>query len=93
MTATVGAKVEIDGLDIDPLTLQARFDRMQVADPASPFTNQFDLGPSAFDIDGLQIFAQRLIMDDLRVTQVSLGTKRTTSGALPKPPKPPTAAG
>ena len=50
-SSIVGAKVEIDGLDLDVAGLSIEWQRLQVTDPNSTMQNVIETGRTAFKMD------------------------------------------
>ena len=80
---TVGAKVEIDDLNItfDPIGIE--WNKIQVADPNNPWSNLFETGRVKFSMDAAQLLRGKYIIDTVEVSDFTIGTKRTTDGSLP----------
>jgi uncharacterized protein (TIGR03545 family) len=87
--AAVGAKVEIDNLRLSLSPIAIQFSRLQVANPKDPWKNVFETGKVRFSLDFGQLLRGKYIIETMEVNNLILGTKRTTDGALPKPPPPP----
>ena len=88
-SSIVGAKVEIDNLDISLLGLHARWDSLQVTDPKNTMQNMLVTGRCDFDFRLLPMLSQKLIIDEIAVTNLQSGVPRTTDGKIEKPPKKP----
>ena len=80
----VGARVEIDKLELGISPLGIRFDRLQVANPRDPWTNLFETGRVAFAMDFGQILRDKTIIETIEVNSLILGTRRATDGSLPR---------
>ncbi len=80
----VGARVEIDNLNLGISPLGIRFDRLQVANPRDPWKNLFETGSVAFAMDFGQILRDKTIIETMEVNTLILGTRRTTNGSLPR---------
>ena len=91
MERMVGAKVDVEGLDIDLLGLSAEFDRIIVADKNHEFKNAFESGKGKFDISVMPVFAGKVAINELSLTNVAFGTHRTHSGWLGKAQAPATS--
>ena len=87
--AVVGARVEVDQLHVTLSPVGLRFERLQVANPKDPWKNLFETGRVNFRLDFNQLLWGKFIIDSIEVSNLILGTKRTTDGSLPKPPAPP----
>jgi uncharacterized protein (TIGR03545 family) len=83
----VGAKVEIDDLDLTLSPLGAKFKRLQVTDPHDGWKNLFETGKVQFAVDFGQLLRGKYIIETMEMNNLILGTRRSTNGAIPKPPK------
>lgn len=84
--ATTGAKVEFTKLSVSLSPLGLQWARLQVADPREPMKNTFETGKVQFALNFGQLLRGKYIIETMEVNDLVLGTKRTTSGELPKPP-------
>lgn len=84
----VGARVEIDDLRLTLMPVGMNFARLQVADPADPWTNTFETGEVAFAMDLGQLLRGKFIIETMEVNELIVGTKRSTDGSLEKPADP-----
>ncbi|MEW6509520.1 MAG: TIGR03545 family protein [Bacteroidota bacterium] len=83
----VGAKVEIDGLHLTLFPLGIRWTRLQVTDPNDGWKNVAETGTVRFAMDAGQLLRGKYIIETMEVNELILGTRRTTDGSIPKPPK------
>ena len=86
-TGIVGAKVEIDHLDVSLLGLHMRWDSLQVTDPKQTMKNMLTTGETGFDLQMMPLLSKKVIIDDIMATNVTSGTDRTTDGKIEKKPK------
>jgi uncharacterized protein (TIGR03545 family) len=82
----VGAKVEIDNLRVSLSPIAIQFSRLQVANSHDPWKNVFETGKVRFALNFGQLLRGKYIIETMEVNGLILGTKRSTNGALPKPP-------
>lgn len=87
-----GAPAFLEGVSIDPFSLQAGFDELRLADPARPGVTTFKAGPAEFDLNGLQLFAGKIIIETMRLDGVEIGPawldgSGKDSAAAPPPPQ------
>jgi uncharacterized protein (TIGR03545 family) len=80
----IGAKVEIDDLKIKLFPLSIEWAKIQVANPYDPWTNLFETGNLKFEMDVNQLLRKKYIIETVEVNGLAIGSKRTTSGALPE---------
>jgi len=85
----VGAKVEIDDLRVTLSPIAIQFSRLQVANPRDSWKNIFETGKVRFALNFNQLLRGKYIIETMEVNNLILGTKRSTDGALPKPPPKP----
>ena len=85
----VGAKVEIDDLRVTLSPIAIQFSRLQVANPRDTWKNIFETGKVRFALNFNQLLRGKYIIETMEVNNLILGTKRSTDGALPKPPPKP----
>jgi len=87
--AAVGARVEIDHLHLTLSPLGMEFARLQVANARDPWKNLFETGKTRFALDLGQLLRGKYVIETMEISDLILGTKRTTDGSLPKKPEPP----
>jgi uncharacterized protein (TIGR03545 family) len=80
----VGARVEIDNLDIRPLSLSVEWDRLQVTDPNHTMSNAIESGRAAFRLNPAALLRKKVIIQEMALEDLQWGTPRETDGALPK---------
>jgi uncharacterized protein (TIGR03545 family) len=86
--AMTGAKVEIDKLSVSLSPIGLRWARLQVADPREPMKNMVETGTVQFALNAGQLLRGKYIIETMEINKLILGTKRATSGELPKKPVP-----
>ena len=74
------SKVEIDNLDVSLLSLHFSWDSLQVADPKDPWKNMLTAGKTEFDMEFLPLLYKKKVIDNIQLSNVSWGGKRTTDG-------------
>ncbi|RMF65671.1 MAG: hypothetical protein D6743_07660, partial [Calditrichaeota bacterium] len=79
----VGARVEIDNLDLDLAGLSISLDRLQVANPNDTWKNLLETGRVAFDMQLGPLFEKKVIIEDVTVAGIRVSTRRSTDGRLP----------
>ena len=80
----VGAKVEISGLHVSLIPVGLEWSEIQVANPKNPWRNLVQTGEVKFSMDAGQLLRGKYIIDEVEVTGLAIGNKRTSSGALPE---------
>ncbi|MFQ5639936.1 MAG: TIGR03545 family protein [bacterium] len=81
----VGAKVEIDNLDFRPAELSISLNRVQVTNPNDTWKNLFETGRMSFDVELEPLSRKRVIINDITIADIRIGTKRETDGRLQRP--------
>lgn len=83
----VGAKVEIDDLDISLIGLHVRWQRLQVTNPKNTMKNLIETGKCEFNMEFLPLLSDKIIIENIALTQLRSGTDRETDGRLPREEK------
>ena len=78
----IGAKVEIDDLNLTLFPIGIEFSRLQVANPHDPWENLIETDSVKFDMDAEQLLRGKYIINEIAVHNVSIGTKRKTDGSI-----------
>jgi len=81
-TAGVGAKVELEAVDLTLFPTGLTLTRLQVTNPDEPMTNSVEMVRLTMNLDGLQLLGRKVIIDEMQVDGVQFGTARSTSGAI-----------
>ena len=81
-TTIVGAKVQFDNVDFSFTGLHMRWDSLQVTNPKNTMKNIFTTGPTGFDMRLAPLFSQKVIIENIQMTNVTSGTDRTTDGKI-----------
>lgn len=84
--AVTGARVEIDKLSVSISPLGLRWARLQAADPREPMKNIVETGTVQFALNAGQLLRGKYTIETMEINSLIFGTKRTTSGELPKKP-------
>lgn len=86
-TSLVGAKVELDKVDLTLFPLGLTLTGLQVANPDEPMKNVFEVARISFSIDGANLIRKKYIIEEMAVDGVRLNTERKSSGAVGRPKK------
>ena len=81
-TEAVGARVELDKADLSLFPAGLELFRLQVTNPKQPMTNAVEVANIAMGLDGLNLLQRKVIIEEMTVDGVRLGTPRKTSGAV-----------
>lgn len=81
-THAVGAKVELDDLDLGILPLGMTIDGLQVTNPDKPMTNAVAIKKMGFSLNGLMLFSGKVIIEEMTADGIRLNSPRKTSGAI-----------
>ncbi len=80
----VGAKVEIDGLDLSLTQARLHWKRLQVTDPKHTMRNLFETGNCELNFEFWPLLSRKIIVEKAAVTGLRTNTPRSTDGKLPK---------
>jgi uncharacterized protein (TIGR03545 family) len=81
-TEVVGAKVDLEHADLTIFPAGLTLTRLQVTNPKAPMTNAVEVARIGMGLDGLNLLQRKVIVEEMSVEGVRLGTPRTTSGAV-----------
>ena len=83
-TKIVGARVELEKADLSLFPIGLTLFGLQVTDPDEPMKNAVEIGRIAGTVDSLQLLRRKVIVNEMSVEGVRLGTQRIRSGAISK---------
>jgi uncharacterized protein (TIGR03545 family) len=86
-TSIVGAKVELASADVSLFPFGLTLTRLQVTNPDEPMTNVVEIGRIACTVDGLNLLRRKVIIEEMALEGLKLGTARQTAGAVGHQPK------
>ena len=86
-SSIVGAKVEIDNLDVSITSMKVSWSRIQVTHPQHTMKNMFETGTCMFDMEFWPLLRKKVIIEDFQIQGLKTFTDRETDGALPKAEK------
>lgn len=78
----LGAKVEVEEVDLALFPLRIEINNLQAADPDQPMVNLFEANKINFAVDSEALLWKKVLIDELIIEGVQLATPRTSSGAL-----------
>jgi len=81
-TESLGAKVEIDRLNLSLFPAGIEIKRLQATDPDLPMKNMVEVGLIKFAVDADALLWKKIQIDELNISGIQLGTERAKSGAL-----------
>ena len=82
LTRTNGAEVNLESLDLSAVTGAVSASGIQVTDAKQPQNNQVAIEKIAADAILYDLLLGRLVMENVEVSNVQFGTKRTTPGVV-----------
>ncbi len=80
--AIFGAKAEVDFFDVKLSDLSIEIRGYRVADKDAPMQNLFEVGRMHGDLQIVPLLEKKIVINELAVENISIGTPRTISGAL-----------
>ncbi len=83
-SSIIGAKVEIDNLNISLSQMMISWSRLQVTHPQHTMKNMFETGKSEFNLEFWPLLSKKVIIEDFRIAGFRTFTDRETDGALPE---------
>lgn len=86
-SALLGARVEIDNLDVSLLRLHVRWDSLQATNPNNTMKNILTTGRTEFDMQLVPLLSKKVVIEDIVMTHVTSGTERMTDGKIEKKKK------
>ncbi|MGX5200439.1 TIGR03545 family protein [Aliikangiella sp. IMCC44632] len=78
----LGAKVEINSVDLSLFPLAISLNGLTAADPDAPMKNIFESKLIKFSVDPSALVWKKLVIDELNLSGIQTGTPRSSSGAL-----------
>jgi uncharacterized protein (TIGR03545 family) len=81
-TQAVGAKVELDSVDLDLNPVTLNLNRLQVTNPDAPMRNMMEAGRIQMSLDGYALLRRQFIAENMAVEGLRFDTERSSSGAI-----------
>ncbi|MFN3135470.1 MAG: TIGR03545 family protein [Candidatus Kryptonium sp.] len=79
----VGAKVEIDNLDLSLLKMTLKWQRIQITHPEHTMKNMIETGPVEFKLSPSALLKKKFVIENMQVLNIRTFTDRKTDGRLP----------
>lgn len=86
--AIIGAKVDIEGLRLNPFKLSIQIGSVRITNPANTWKNILDTEKISFKIAPVPLFEGKTVIDEIVVQDLTFNTPRQTDGKLKKEAKP-----
>lgn len=83
----VGAKVEIDNLDVSIFKGYIKWQRIQITHPQYTMKNMIETGPVEFKISIPALLKRKFVIENMHILNIKTFTDRKTDGRLPKKPE------
>lgn len=81
-TQAVGAKVELDSVDLDLNPVTLNLNRLRVTNPDAPMRNIMEAGQIQMSLDGYALLRRQFIAENMAVEGLRFDTERARSGAI-----------
>lgn len=81
-TSTVGAKVELDDVDLSFSPLGVSLIGLKVTNPDEPLQNAIEILQANLSLDPLNLFRRKVVIDEMTIDGVTFNTPRNVSGAI-----------
>lgn len=78
----LGAKVEVEQVDLALFPLRVEINGLQAADPDQPMKNIFETEKISFALDSGALLWKKILVEELTIDGIQINTPRTSSGAL-----------
>lgn len=78
----LGAKVEVDNIELGLFPLTVKINRLKATDPDQPMSNLVEINNIRFGVDSKALMWKKILIEELTLVGVQLNTKRKTSGAI-----------
>lgn len=82
-SSIVGAKVEIDDLDVSLLNLMIKWRRIQITHPEHTMKNMIETGPVEFKLSLPALLKRKIVIENMQILNIKTFTDRKTDGRLP----------
>jgi uncharacterized protein (TIGR03545 family) len=83
-TQMLGAKFDVDQVELHLLPLGVSINGIAATDPDQPMQNLFELKTIKFSIDNSILLWKKILIDELKIEGLKLGTKRKNNGSIEK---------
>jgi uncharacterized protein (TIGR03545 family) len=87
LSRMLDTEVELSGVHLDPLEMRAGFERLRIVQAEDASLYRLVAGPAEFDLNGLQLFAKRLVISRFQVEGLGFGQPRPDFRPPPKEKK------
>lgn len=81
-SSLIGAKVEIDGFDLELLDMHVSLQHLQVTNPKNTMRNTLETGKIDFDVSFWPLLSGKLIVEKMTVKEIQHDTPRKTDGKI-----------
>ena len=86
-TNAVGARVDVEGVDVSLARMDVTVDHLAIANSSSPMTNLMEIGQARLDVDAEHLAHRRLVVRQGVLTGIRFASPRDHSGAVPLEPE------
>lgn len=79
---TLGAKIEIRQVQLALFPLSVEINQLTAANPDQPMSNLFEVAKFKFKLDASELVWKKVLIEELNLTGIKMGTARVSSGEL-----------
>jgi uncharacterized protein (TIGR03545 family) len=89
-TRAIGARVELESADLSLFPLGLKLNGLRIANPDEPMKNAVEVARINLALETLNLLRRKIIIQEMNLDGVQIGTPRKTSGAVVSRPSAPT---
>ncbi len=84
LQAVIGAKVDVERFQLDPINLAVRIGNIQITNPADTWKNLIDTKNISFKLAPVPLYEGKTVIDEIIVEDLTFNAPRKTDGKLNK---------
>jgi uncharacterized protein (TIGR03545 family) len=82
---TMGARIDVEGLELSPWRTEIQVSQTAITNPASPMRNLFELHEGTFTLDRDALLQRKFVVRQGQISGLRFDTVRSNSGAIALP--------